>query len=197
VLRLLALLVGLGFLTAGISKVRAGWLSLDTQAVRREVLTAYADGNTGGVLPWLVDLNAPMLWEALDWATVLMELSIIVCVLWWRAFRISLAIATIFHCGVYILLTISFGFNVLVYGAFVEWSKLPLRAPAWISPFVRRWYLLLIPTVALVPWAFTHANPQTAQQSGWITVAGAGVAVGYLVAQAVTLVHARRARARA
>lgn len=196
ILRLLALLIGLAFLTAAISKVRAGWLSPDTQAVRREVLAAYVDGNTGGILPPLVHLDAPVLWEMLDWATVIMELAIVVCVLSWRAFRVSIAIATIFHFGVYILLTISFGFNVLVYGAFVQWSKLHVRAPAWISPFVRRWYLLLIPISALVPWALTHTNPQTAKQSGFITVAGAGVAAAYLIALLVAFVLHLRARRR-
>lgn len=185
--RLLALLIGLAFLTAAIAKVRAGWLSPTTQAVRREVLTAYVDGNTGGILPWLVDLNAPVLWEAFDWLTVILELSIVVCVLSWRALRISLAVATIFHFGVYVLLTISFGFNVLVYGAFVQWSAVRLRAPSWMAQLTRRWYGLLIPAVALGLWAFTHLHPQTAKQSGFITVVGAAVAVGYLIALAVAV----------
>lgn len=196
VIRLLALLIGLAFLTAAVSKLRAGWLLPGTQAVRREVLSAYVDGNTGGILPFLVSLDLPALWEVFDWATVILEFSIIFCALSWRAFRVAISIATLFHFGVYILLTISFGFNVLVYGAFVQWSRLSLRSPAWLGPFIRRWYPLLIPLAALVPWAFTHAHPQTAKQSGFITVAGAGIAVGYLVAVAVTAVgHVRRRNA--
>jgi len=180
-LRLLALMIGIAFFTAGFAKVRANWLSPDTQAARRQFLNAYVDGNTGGILPWIVDLDAPVLWELIDWATVIMELGLVVCVLSWTAFRLAIALATIFHFAVFFLLTISFGFNVLVYGAFVEWRRVPVRAPAGLARLTTRWYPLLIPAIAIALWAISHANPQTAVLSGYITVLGGGIASGYLI----------------
>lgn len=180
-LRLLAFMIGIAFFTAGFAKLRANWLSPETQAARRQFLSSYVDGNSGGILPWVVDLDVPILWELLDWATVIMELGLVVCVLSWTAFRIGIALATIFHFGVFFLLSISFGFNVLVYGAFVEWSRVPVRAPAALVRFFRRWYPLLIPLIALAMWAWTHFYPQTAEQSGWLTVLGGGVASAYLI----------------
>lgn len=194
VLRLLALLIGLAFLTAAIAKVRAGWLSPETQAVRREVLTAYVDGNGGGIIPWLVGFDAPALWEALDWATVIFEAGIIVCVLSWRAFRVAIAVATLFHLGVYVLLTISFGFNVLVYGAFVQWSRVPLPRLPRLGALVTRWYGVLIPLVTVISWGLAHGHPQTAKQSGFIIIIGAGVAVGYLIALVVGTARAATGR---
>lgn len=193
-LRLLALLIGIGFFTAGLAKLRAGWLSPATQAVRREFLNAYTSGNDGGVLPWLVTIHAPAAWEVLDWAVVVLELSVILCALSWATFRVAIALATLFHLGVLVLLTISFGFNVLVYGAFVEWRRVPVRAPAWIGRAVRRWYPVIIPAIALPVWAISHAIPHTAQQSGWIVTLGGGIAAGYLIALVVT--GARRGRRR-
>lgn len=184
-LRLLALIIGIAFFTAGFAKLRAGWLSPSTQATRREFLNFYTSGNDGGILPWLAHLDAAVLWELLDWAVVILELGVVVCVASWAWFRVALALATIFHFGVLVLLTISFGFNVLVYGAYVQWSKVPVRAPSWVGAVVRRWYPLLIPLVALPVWAVSHAIPHTAQQSGYIIIIGGGIASGYLIALVV------------
>ncbi|MGX5680890.1 HTTM domain-containing protein [Schumannella luteola] len=188
-LRLLALVIGIAFFTAGLAKLRSGWLSPATQAVRREFLNFYTSGNNGGVLPWLVTIDAPWAWELLDWLVVALELGIIVCVVSWTSFRIAIALATLFHLGVLVLLTISFGFNVLVYGAFVEWRRVPVRAPAWVARTVRTWYPVLIPAAALPVWAISHAIPHTAQQSGWIVVLGSGIAAGYLIALVVARVR--------
>lgn len=196
-LRLLALMIGIGFATAGFAKLRGGWLSFETQAVRREFLNFFADGNTGGILPWLASQPPSPLWEIADWATVLLELGLIVTVVSWRAFRIGIAFVTLFHLGVYVLLTISFGFNVLVYGAFVEWRRVPLPpTPRLAALGRRRWAPLIIPAVAIPVWAVSHAIPHTAQQSGPIILVGSGIAAGYLIAQLIDLARlARRRRA--
>lgn len=196
-LRLLAMMIGIGFFTAGLAKLRGGWLSVETQAARREFLNFYVDGNTGGILPWLAELQPAVLWEVADWATVLLELTLVGWVLWWRAFRVAIALITLFHLSVYVLLTISFGFNVLVYGAFVEWRRVPLHAPAWMGAIARRrWFPALIPVVAIPAWGLSHAFPQTAQQSGFVVIIGSGVAAGYLIAQVLALGRYVRARRR-
>ena len=196
-LRILAVMIGVGFFTAGFAKLRAGWLSFETQAARREFLNFFVDGNDGGILPWLAELQPVVLWEVADWATVLLELTLIVWVLWWRAFRIALALTTVFHLSVLVLLTISFGFNVLVYGAFVEWRRVPLpRLPRAVAVTRSRWFPLIIPAVAIPVWALSHAIPHTAQQSGPIVVIGAGIAGGYLIAQLIALARLVRGRGR-
>lgn len=196
-LRLLAFMIGIGFFTAGFAKLRAGWLSWDTQAARREFLNFYVDGNDGGLLPWLASIPPGILWEVADVATVVLELTLVVWVLWWRVFRIGLALITLFHLSVLVLLTISFGFNVLVYGAFVEWRRVPTPVHVSGGRFVRRWYPLLIPIAALPVWMISHAIPHTAQQSGYIVVVGAGVAAGYLITQVASLMtRLRKSRQR-
>jgi len=183
-LRLLAVLIGLAFFTAGVAKLRAGWLSPETQAARREFLTAYVDGNRGGILPSLVEFDAVWFWELFDWATVIIETGMLVTVLSWTAFRIAIAAATIFHFGVFVLLAISFGFNVLVYGAFVRWSAVPVQVPRWAGQITLRWYALLIPVTAVSLWGITQFIPQTSDQSGYLVVAGGGIASGYLFVMA-------------
>jgi len=180
-LRLFAVLIGLGFFTAGFAKLRAGWLSPDTQASRREFLTAYVEGNRGGILPSFVTVDAPVIWEIVDWLTVALELGLVLCALSWTAFRVGIALTTLFHLSVMIMLTISFGFNVLAYGAFVQWSRVPLSAPAWTVRFVTRWWPALIPIIGLGLALLSHTIPHTAHQSGYFIFVGAGVGVGYLI----------------
>lgn len=195
-LRLFALMIGLSFFTAGFAKLRAGWLSPETQAARREFLTAYVDGNNGGILESLVGVMSPTVWEVLDWATVALELGLVVCVISWTSFRVGLALITLFHLGVVVLLAISFGFNVLCYGAFIQWRQVRLRVAPRLVAFALRGYPVLILAVGLGLWFLSHSFPHTAAQSDFIVVAGAGIAAGYLAVSVVRAIRSVRRRDR-
>ena len=74
--------------------------------------------------PEIFDLRLGRLWEAADWFTVALELGLVVTVLSWKWFRMSIAIAALFHVGVLMLLNIVFSWNIFGYAAFVRWSTI-------------------------------------------------------------------------
>ena len=140
-MRLLAFMIGLSFLTAGMAKVAAGWLDLHTHASRGYFLQRYVSGYNDDdfLAPTLLRLHdVGILWEALDWFTVAMECGLVVTVLWWRTFRIGVAAAALFHLGVLLMLNIQFSANLVAYAAFIRWnlfaptkagSTIPLSQP--------------------------------------------------------------------
>lgn len=143
-LRFLALLTGLAFFTAGWAKLDAGWLAPGTHAVQGTLFRQYhVHGRDEWLADWFLGVGSPLFWEPMDVSTVLLECGIVLCVLWWPAWRLALAVAALFHLGVFLMLNIAFAGNLLVYGAFVAWDRLPLprprvapggRAPALLPP---------------------------------------------------------------
>ncbi len=134
-MRLLAFMIGLAFLTAGTAKVWGGWLDLHTHAARGYFLQGYVVGDQDEILaPLLLRVHdVGILWEALDWFTVALECGLVVAVLWWRTFRIGIAVAALFHLGVLLMLNIQFSPNIVAYGAFVRWNAIaPTRAASGI-----------------------------------------------------------------
>jgi hypothetical protein len=123
-MRLLAFMIGLSFLTAGTAKLRAGWLDLHTHAARAHFLQGYVRDDRHDFLAPLFlrvqEFGIP--WEAIDWFTVALECGLVFSVLWWRTFRIGIALGTLFHLGVLLMMNIQFSANVIAYGAFVRWN---------------------------------------------------------------------------
>jgi uncharacterized membrane protein YphA (DoxX/SURF4 family) len=198
--RLLAFMIGLAFLTAGIAKVRGGWLDIHTNAARGHFVHGYvSDGKHDYLAPLLIRIHdIGILWEAIDWFTVALECGLVVAVLWWRMFRIGIAFAALFHLGILLMMNIQFSANVIAYGAFMRWnliapsregSVLPIGQPvAWVlgvglgygaysvhnSDFVR-----FLPSIGLE-----------------MLYVGAAVALIYLTAQAWLVLRAMRRRVR-
>jgi hypothetical protein len=124
-LRFLAVSIALTFFTGGWYKLRSGWLDLDTHAVQGHFGRSYLkNGRTDWLAPEVFDLRLGRLWEAADWFTVALELGLVVTVLSWQWFRVSIAIAALFHVGVLLLFNIVFSWNVFGYAAFVRWSAI-------------------------------------------------------------------------
>ncbi|WP_157531255.1 HTTM domain-containing protein [Mycobacterium sp. IS-1496] len=127
-LRLLGLLIGWGFFTAALTKALTGWLSFDSQAARGYfVLGFVTQDRTNWLAGWVAAHDYRPVWELADWSTVAFELAILLALPWWRAFRTTLAIATLFHLGVYLVMNITFSHAVIAYGAFVPWGALVQR----------------------------------------------------------------------
>lgn len=195
-LRLLALVIGLGFLTAALAKILTGWLNPFTQATQGHFLVKFLfEDKTAWFAPLAYSVNTPWLWEPLDWLTVILELAILVSVLRWRWFRTAIAIAALFHLGVVLLFNISFNVNVLAYGAFVAWGHVFSRPGK--SPFSRLniWTggaIALV--VAVVALAFTGWGGDGARLvvTTGIVFVGAGVAIVYLVREVLLIVRSRR-----
>lgn len=127
-LRLLGLLIGWGFFTAALTKLATGWLSFDSQAARGYfVLGFLTQDRTNWLAGWVAAHDYRPAWELADWLTVAFELAILLALPWWRAFRSTLAIATVFHLSVYLVMNITFSHAVIAYGAFVSWGTLARR----------------------------------------------------------------------
>ena len=70
-LRLLALCIGVAFATAGLAKLRAGWLEPDTQATRAHVVGAHLVQGGGHLLtPLAARVESHALWELVDWLKI-------------------------------------------------------------------------------------------------------------------------------
>lgn len=202
-LRLLALLVAWGFFAAALTKVLTGWLSFSSQASRGYfVLGFVTQGRTHWLARWIAEHDVPIAWEAVDWLTVVFELSILIALPWWRAFRITLAVATIFHLVVLLIMNIDFSNAVVAYGAFVSWGALVARVcSSRIGRFASRTPLagrppsagivLIAVAVGATSW-FLMVSPAGSISTGpigahLIIVIGAATGLTYLVRQAGTV----------
>jgi hypothetical protein len=138
-LRLLAVCIGAGFLTAAVPKILAGWLDPSTQAAYGHIVKGTLTRGPQNLAQRAADFHAPLLWELADWATVALEASVIlVAVLSWRWFQGVLVALMSFHLGIAFTLNIAFAANVLTYVPFVLWSRHLLRPEGEQSePLVR------------------------------------------------------------
>lgn len=136
--RLFAAAAGVAFLTSAVVKVRGGWVDLSTQAsYAYQIQQTNGGGKDDWFAPILPDVHVPVLWETLDLATVALEGLLILCVLWWRAWRVGLALICFFHLGVYLSFNISFWMNILAYAAFVPWSRVfAWLGRLWVRPLL-------------------------------------------------------------
>jgi hypothetical protein len=123
-LRALAVAIALAYATSAIPKVEGGWLSPASQAAQGHLNRRLFTGEPGGLLAEVGRMvGSPMLWEAVDIGTIVIELGLVVAVLSWRTFRFAVAVATLFHLAILLTLGIAFATTVLAYGAFVTWGR--------------------------------------------------------------------------
>lgn len=182
-LRLYAVATASAMLTAALPKVSNGWLSTTSSATYASLVGEYFGVERNSWLTgFFVHLHAPLFWEALDWLTVIAEAALVVLVFTWRSWRIGLAIVCLFHVGVLVTLTIAFWQNVVAYGAFLLWSRLPLPRLRSAAP---SWLIAAAPVAVVggglsVWWAVTAFGPATSWLGPVIVLAGGAVSVGYL-----------------
>ncbi|MCS5713720.1 hypothetical protein NVV95_04040 [Herbiconiux sp. CPCC 205716] len=198
-MRLLALLIGVGFATAAAPKVLGGWLRPGTQATEGHYwYELLIDGRDAAFAPLFGNITTPVFWEPLDWITILLEGGILLSVINWRAFRILISFAAVFHVGVLVMMNILFTTNVVAYAAFVPWGLAVawlrdrgVRAPH-LSP--RAWIVMAsvgVPLLALCAWLLSISLPLEVENGIKLTIIIVGGLVGaaYLVSQAVALVR--------
>jgi len=123
-LAVLALLIGLCILSAGLAKLRGGWLHLETHATVWHLLpNYYLVGRAQPLAKWALGHFPGALWEAMDWSTTIWECTVVLSVMRRRAFLTACCVGCLFHFGVWQLFDIAFGSNVVVYAAFVPWKR--------------------------------------------------------------------------
>ena len=179
VLRLLAFILGLAMMSAAIGKTATGWLDLDTRAVRAHmIISEYQLQNSALFSHAFTNISSGAFWELIDWVTVFMELSVIVLAFTnWRAFRVGLALLSMFHLSVLLTLNIGFSSSILIYAAFVPWSRVPV--PHLVQPVAVRWEVAV--GVGVLAWAVVHnLGNLTWLVDPALLVAAAGVGGWYL-----------------
>ncbi len=198
-LRLFALLIGLAFLTAALPKINGGWLAWDSHAVQAMQARHYLSNGAQHLLAGpFFHFNNPVFWELMDIATIALEAGMLLAVLNWRSTRVAFAVATTFHLGVWLLMTIPFVMNVIAYAFIVPWDRLPV--PEAVRRQARRPRPGLVraaPVIAVaggIAWSllvetFGNAVPVVYPA---ILVIGGLVGAGYLVILTVRLVRALR-----
>jgi uncharacterized membrane protein YphA (DoxX/SURF4 family) len=122
-LRLLALMIGVSFAVAGLGKITTGWLEVASPTVAGYVLQSHTNASDPLAMP-LAALAALPIAEVSDWVVVLIEVAVLASVASWRAFRVILALLCLFHAVIALTMNIQFGWNIIVYGAFITWSTL-------------------------------------------------------------------------
>jgi hypothetical protein len=133
-LALYALIISLSIGTAGLIKLRAGWMDPSILATYGQTVTnTYSAGRETWLSHQLLQTQSFVLWKPLDWYTVLFECGFL-AVSWHRtAFRVMCAVACCFHLGVGLMMDIWFWTNITAYGAFIPWSGL-----RWPPSFLQR-----------------------------------------------------------
>ena len=191
--RLFAFIIGTAFLTASIVKVRGGWLDPATQATYAyQLQQSIGIGKDQWLAAWLPTVQVPALWEAADWVTIIFEGALVLCALSWRAWRVGLAVTVAFHAWVLLSFNIVFWPNLIVYAAFVPWTRLYSR---WRSLDARASITsaVLLAVFVSVVIAVSESAILGIEQS--LVLIGGIWGVGYLVAlPSLAIVRSRAAR---
>lgn len=205
-LRYLALAIGLSFFVAAAMKLGTGWLDPSSQAVRGYAVQYFlSQGRSAWFAGWASGFNVRSVWEVLDWFTVVFEFALLAAVPWWRAFRVTLAFAALFHLGVFLIMNITFTHNLIPYGAFISWGALAaaLRAQNGSlrmgSIVTRSHAALTFVSVAVavgltaVFWLVSTNTVVLAEAVNLLMLFGGGaIAVWYLIKQVLDILSARR-----
>lgn len=112
---LLLFLTSFYFFTAGFSKLYGGWLAIDTQAVYSYVFAFEGMGRGGGFAPAALEGLPPLVWEGMDYVTVVWELAWALLLFRPRIALPLIAFGVLFHNATYALMGIGFWRMYLVY----------------------------------------------------------------------------------
>lgn len=122
---LLALFIGFMMFTAGFPKVLGGWLDPGTQATQGHFLNQYlVKGRDAFLADHAIGLRHILIWETMDWGTIIFEIGFFVSVLKARWFKLFVTVAVFFHFSTLMILNISFLPNFLAYAAFLNWTRI-------------------------------------------------------------------------
>jgi predicted DCC family thiol-disulfide oxidoreductase YuxK/uncharacterized membrane protein YphA (DoxX/SURF4 family) len=126
---LMALMVGIGMMSAALPKLASGWLDPHTHAVRAHLLyNTFVTGRTNWFAEHALQIQSGVFWESLDYGTVLLEGAFLLTVFSRRAFYVVCALACFFHLGIALTMEIAFTGNIVAYAAVCDWSGVPARA---------------------------------------------------------------------
>ncbi|MDY6867159.1 MAG: hypothetical protein SVT56_04530 [Chloroflexota bacterium] len=138
-LTLLALMIGFMMFTAGFPKILGGWLDPATQATEGHFLNQFFGNDRQAMLaPYVLYLKIDLIWELMDWSTIIFEIGFLLAVLKSRWFKVFICFALIFHFSNLLILNIIFTFNFIAYAAFLDWTKIFVKWREWLSDFTKK-----------------------------------------------------------
>ena len=133
-LTLIALFIGFMMFTAGFAKLLGGWLYIDTQATLGHLFNQFfIKGRQDLLATQIINIDNRLVWEILDYATVLFELGFLVAVIQPRTTRLFVCFAVLFHFSIMMSLNISFLPNFPAYAAFLSWAAIDQRSKKWLN----------------------------------------------------------------
>lgn len=152
---LLAMILGYGWFTAGTIKIAGGWLATNASMSHAFFLrNYYRTGRSGLLSDWFIQLESPLIWEVLDWMTIIFETGFLVAVFIPVVFRGFTLMALLFHLMVLLQLNITFSHYQPLYLLF--WIPL-LRLDGLPAFFAARQRRIIQVAVGLVLLALgTH-----------------------------------------
>ena len=150
---LLAILLGFGMFSAGVSKLVGGWLDPTVQTVKNFVITLHYYDNFPErfIQPYLIGYDNWLFWEAMDFTAVIFEIGFLLAVIKQKLFRIFIIIAITFHTINVLIFSISFVNNLALYLLFIDWDKILAKfVTLRLNRFVKLSFLLPVLVVVLV-----------------------------------------------
>lgn len=208
---LTALLTGFAMFTAGFPKILGGWLDPSTHAAQgRLVREFFIHGRRDLLAPLFVTVESPMLWELFDLMTVGFEVGFLFAVIHPLSTRLFAAAAVGFHTGVMLIMNIAFLPNLIVYAAFLPWTRvarfLPrrssTRAPSTLRVQRRTVHAILLPgTTAFFyfvgsPLLWLNGSVSLTSDLTVIDLAAIGIAFGVVLASAAAMLRRRWGKGR-
>lgn len=153
-LRLMAVTVGLGYITATYPKVIGGWLRLDTHVTQSVMFRqVHVHERTHYLGEFFLQFHNPVFWEAFDIFTIIFEGGMIIAVLSWRWARIWFSIAAVFHLGVLAMMEIPFEANIITYAFAILWVRTLTNLGVPVQTLAKRTlpsWMVSVPTAAAV-----------------------------------------------
>jgi hypothetical protein len=173
-LTLLAALMSAAMFTAGWAKAASGWLDPQISSTYGQLMANYwVVGRDTLAARLALSLGPNPLWELVDWASTVLELVFVVAMFHARLWQATLAVACLFHVGIWLLFDIVFETNLVAYAAFLgcgstsataqaggAWARLAatLSRPAWTTVYPGILFALSLAAIGLgrPPYQLLH-----------------------------------------
>lgn len=120
-----ALLTALAMLSAAIPKILSGWLDPSSSPLTGHLVRNYfVVGRETMLGTYLLNDHNFFVLKFLEYSTVFIESAFILTLFSLRYFRLTCALACLFHFGVQLTMGIAFTTNIIAYAMFVNWHYL-------------------------------------------------------------------------
>lgn len=190
-LTLLALFIGFMMFTAGFPKLLGGWLDINTQATMGHLFNQYYGKERQDLLATLfINLDSPIFWEMLDYATVIFEIGFLAAIFHPRTTKLFISFAVLFHFSVMLMMNISFLHNFPAYAAFLNWTLIDNYFKQWspirIAPLLALAGIFILAGVVIwlgYSFGVPDLNSDLKIHEFYFLSLAVPIAVGYIIQQ--------------